>query len=179
MLLGRVFEFTELLIDKLGVTDVGAFYPHTVTLHRPVIRCARCISVTGRARLLRAVRGLELVELPESDQCCGFGGTFAVKNADVSSAMAADKVRCVLETGAEVCTAADNSCLMQIGGLLAPERRRRPLPAPRRDPGGHRTCRAGAMIRVGDAAAAPSSRPRRGTRWPTPSCGATSATPPT
>jgi L-lactate dehydrogenase complex protein LldE len=69
-------------------------------------------------RLLRAVRGLELVELAEADECCGFGGTFAVKNADTSTAMLTDKIRCVLNTGAEVCTAIDNSCLMQIGGGL-------------------------------------------------------------
>jgi L-lactate dehydrogenase complex protein LldE len=117
-LLGRVFEFTELLVGKLGVTDVGAFYPHTVTLH-PSCHSLRSLHLGDQPRrLLQAVRGLALVELPESDQCCGFGGTFALKNADVSSAMASDKVRCVLETGAEVCTAADNSCLMQIGGTL-------------------------------------------------------------
>jgi L-lactate dehydrogenase complex protein LldE len=117
-LLGRVFEFTELLTEKLGVTDVGASFPHTVTLH-PSCHSLRSLHLGDRPRqLLRAVRGLELIELPESDQCCGFGGTFALKNAGVSSAMAADKARCVLEAGAEVCTAVDNSCLMQIGGTL-------------------------------------------------------------
>jgi L-lactate dehydrogenase complex protein LldE len=69
-------------------------------------------------KLLRAVRGLELVELPAAEQCCGFGGTFAVKNSDVSVAMGADKVGHVRETGAEVLTAADNSCLMHLGGML-------------------------------------------------------------
>jgi L-lactate dehydrogenase complex protein LldE len=118
-LLARVFEFTELLTGKLGVTDVGAFFPHTVTLHQSC-HSLRSLCLGARPQqLLRAVRGLELLELPEWDQCCGFGGTFALKNADVSSAMVADKVRCVLDTKAEVCTAADNSCLMQIGGALS------------------------------------------------------------
>jgi L-lactate dehydrogenase complex protein LldE len=117
-LLGRVFEFSELLVDKLGVVDVGAVYPHRVTLHTSC-HSLRSLHLGDRpARLLGAVRGLTLVPLPRHDECCGFGGTFAVKNADVSTAMAADKVACVLETGAEVCTAGDNSCLMQIDGLL-------------------------------------------------------------
>jgi L-lactate dehydrogenase complex protein LldE len=118
-LLPRFFEFTELLVGPLGVTDVGASFPHTVTLH-PSCHSLRSLHLGDTARrLLEAVRGLALVELPEWDQCCGFGGTFALKNADVSTAMASDKVRCVLETGADVCTAADNSCLMQIGGALS------------------------------------------------------------
>jgi L-lactate dehydrogenase complex protein LldE len=120
--LPRIFEFSELLLDKLGVTDVGAFYPHTVTLHTSC-HALRSLHVSDKpARLLRAVRGLTLLELPQSDECCGFGGTFAVKNPDVSAAMLGDKVRCVLNTGAEVCTAADNSCLMHIGGALSRQR---------------------------------------------------------
>jgi L-lactate dehydrogenase complex protein LldE len=118
-LLGRVFEFTELLVEKLGVTDVGASYPHTVTLH-PSCHSLRSLRLGDTPqRLLKAVRGLELIDLPEWAECCGFGGTFSLKNADVSSAMVADKARCVLETRAEVCTAADNSCLMHIGGALS------------------------------------------------------------
>ena len=70
-------------------------------------------------RLLRAVRGIDLVELPDADECCGFGGTFAVKNADISMAMLADKLRCALDTRAEVVAAGDNSCLMHIGGGLS------------------------------------------------------------
>ena len=69
-----------------------------------------------------AVRGIDLVELPEARECCGFGGTFAVKNADTSMAMLSDKVRHVLDTGAEVCAAGDNSCLMHIGGALSRQR---------------------------------------------------------
>jgi L-lactate dehydrogenase complex protein LldE len=73
-------------------------------------------------RLLEHVRGIDLVDLPEVRECCGFGGTFAVKNADVSMAMLSDKLRHILDTRAEVCTAADNSCLMHIGGALRRQR---------------------------------------------------------
>lgn len=121
-LLPRIFEFSELLIDKLGVTDVGAFFPHTVTLH-PSCHSLRSLHVGDKPlRLLSHVRGLQLVDLPAAEQCCGFGGTFAVKNAEVSAAMLAEKTRCVLDTGAEVCVALDNSCLMHIGGALSRQR---------------------------------------------------------
>jgi len=73
-------------------------------------------------RLLRSVRGLDLVELPQAQECCGFGGTFAVKNADTSTAMLSDKVATILQTEAEICTAAENSCLMHIGGALSRQR---------------------------------------------------------
>ena len=115
----RVFELSEFLIAKLGVEDVGAYFPHCVTYH-PTCHSLRVARVgDAPLRLLTAVRGLELVELPAADECCGFGGTFAVKNADTSAAMLADKCIAVLSTGAEVCTAVDGSCLMQIGGGLA------------------------------------------------------------
>jgi len=115
----RVFELSELLVDKLEVEDVGAYYPHRVTYH-PTCHSLRLLRVGDKPlRLLRAVRGIDLVELEESRECCGFGGTFAVKNPDVSTAMLADKIRHVLDTRAEVCSAADNSCLMHIGGGLA------------------------------------------------------------
>jgi len=118
-LLPRVFEFSVLLTDKLGLSDVGAYFPHTVTLHTSC-HSLRSLQIGDKPkRLLSAVRGLTLVDLPEADQCCGFGGTFAIKNADVSTAMVMDKVRCVKETNAEFCTAGDNSCLMQIGGALS------------------------------------------------------------
>ena len=125
-LLGRagppVYELTELLVDVLGVTDVGAYYPHRVTYH-PTCHSLRMLQVGDRPRqLLAAVRGIDLVELPAATECCGFGGTFALKNADVSAAMLADKMRHVLDTGAEVCTAGDTSCLMHIGGGLARQR---------------------------------------------------------
>ena len=118
----RVFELSEFLVKGLGVTDVGAYYPHRVTYH-PTCHSLRMLEV-GEAplELLRAVRGIDLVELPEAKECCGFGGTFAVKNADTSAAMLADKIRHVLDTEAEVCTAGDNSCLMHIGGGLERQR---------------------------------------------------------
>jgi len=117
-LLPRVFEFSELLVDRLGVTDCGAAFPHSVTYH-PSCHSLRMLHIQEQPRrLLRAVKGLELIELPNAGQCCGFGGTFAVKNADVSAAMLGEKDACVLATGAEVVTALDNSCLMQIHGGL-------------------------------------------------------------
>ncbi|KAB1940181.1 (Fe-S)-binding protein [Micromonospora sp. ALFpr18c] len=115
----RTYELSELLVDVLGVTDVGAYYPHRVTYH-PTCHSLRMLRVADRPRtLLAAVRGLDLVELPAAEQCCGFGGTFAVKNAETSTAMLADKMRHVLSTGADVCTAGDASCLLHIGGGLS------------------------------------------------------------
>jgi L-lactate dehydrogenase complex protein LldE len=118
----RVFEFTEFLVQQLGVEDVGAYYPHRVTYH-PTCHSLRGLRLgDGPLRLLRAVRGIDLVPLLQAEECCGFGGTFAVKNADTSMAMLSDKLRHVLDTRAEVCTAADNSCLMHIGGALHRQR---------------------------------------------------------
>jgi L-lactate dehydrogenase complex protein LldE len=115
----EVYELSELLVHKLGVTDVGATFPHTVTYH-PTCHSLRVTRVGDAPReLLRNVRGLELVELPRADECCGFGGTFSVKNAETSTAMLADKCASVVASGAEVCTAVDGSCLMQIGGGLS------------------------------------------------------------
>jgi L-lactate dehydrogenase complex protein LldE len=118
----RVLELTELLVDRLAVEDVGAFFPHRVTFH-PTCHSLRMLKVEDKPlRLLRAVRGVEVLDLPEAKECCGFGGTFAIKNADTSMAMLTDKVRAILDTGAEVCAAADNSCLMHIGGALSRQR---------------------------------------------------------
>jgi L-lactate dehydrogenase complex protein LldE len=118
----RVYELSEFLVHRLGLEDVGAYYSHRVTYH-PTCHSLRFLHVgDAPLRLLRAVRGIDLVELPGAAECCGFGGTFAVKNADTSLAMLSDKVRNVLSTGAEVCVAADNSCLMQIGGALHRQR---------------------------------------------------------
>jgi L-lactate dehydrogenase complex protein LldE len=114
----RVHDLATFLVDVLGVEDVGAYYPHRVTYH-PTCHSLRLLRVGDRPlRLLRNVTGIDLVELPDADTCCGFGGTFAVKNADTSTAMLADKMRSVLDTQAEVCTAGDSSCLMHIGGGL-------------------------------------------------------------
>jgi L-lactate dehydrogenase complex protein LldE len=118
----KVYELSEFLVDVLGVTDVGAYYPHTVTYH-PTCHSLRMLGVGDRPRrLLENVRGLTLVDLPGADECCGFGGTFAVKNADTSVAMGTDKVRHVRETGAEVLVAGDNSCLTHLGGLMTRQR---------------------------------------------------------
>ena len=118
----RTFELTEFLVGELGVTDVGAYYPHRVTYH-PTCHSLRGLRVgDAPLKLLRAVKGLELEPLPDAEGCCGFGGTFAVKNADTSAAMLADKVAGVLATRAEACVAADNSCLMHIGGALSRQR---------------------------------------------------------
>jgi L-lactate dehydrogenase complex protein LldE len=118
----RVFELSQLLVNELGIEDVGAYYPHRVTYH-PTCHSLRLLHVgDAPLRLLRAVRGIDLIELGEAESCCGFGGTFAVKNADTSAAMLTDKLRAILDTGAEVCTALDSSCLMQIGGGLSRQR---------------------------------------------------------
>ncbi|MEO6810687.1 MAG: (Fe-S)-binding protein [Isosphaeraceae bacterium] len=121
-LIPRVFELSEFLINKLGIEDVGAYYPHRVTYH-PTCHSLRMLRVgDAPLRLLKAVRGIDLVELPRAEECCGFGGTFAIKNADTSMAMLGDKVHCILDTRAEVCVSADNSCLMHIGGALHRQR---------------------------------------------------------
>ncbi len=117
----KVHELSEFLVDVLGVDDVGASFPHRVTYH-PTCHSLRLLGVGDRpTRLLRSVRGLELVDLPHAEECCGFGGTFAMKNSDTSVAMGADKARRATDTGAEVLVASDSSCLMHIGGLLSRE----------------------------------------------------------
>ena len=121
-LLPRVYELSEFLVKHMGITDVGAYYPHRVTYH-PTCHSLRVLHVgDAPLQLLRAVKGIDLVELPSARECCGFGGTFSIKNADTSLAMLSDKMRCVLDTGAEVLCAADTSCLMHIGGGLHRQR---------------------------------------------------------
>jgi L-lactate dehydrogenase complex protein LldE len=121
-LLPRVYEFSEFLTKHLGLQDVGAYYPHRVTYHASCHGLRNLGLGDGPLSLLRAVKGIDLVEIENMEQCCGFGGTFAVKNADVSSAMLAEKTTAVLNTGAEACTACDNSCLMHIQGALHRQR---------------------------------------------------------
>lgn len=121
-LASRTYELSELLVDVLGLEDVGAWYPHRVTYH-PTCHSLRLLKVGDRPlRLLRAVEGIEVVELPQADSCCGFGGTFALKNHEVSSAMLDDKVRNVVESGARIVTMGDSSCLLHIGGGLSRQR---------------------------------------------------------
>jgi L-lactate dehydrogenase complex protein LldE len=115
----KVYELSEFLVDVLGVTDVGAYFPHRVTYH-PSCHSLRLLRVGDRPlRLLRAVEGIDLAELPGAEQCCGFGGTFAVKNPAVSGAMLADKIAAVRQTGAAFATAGDASCLTHLGGGLS------------------------------------------------------------
>jgi len=118
-LAGRVHELSELLVHQLGIEDVGASFPHRVAYH-PTCHSLRVTQVgDAPMRLLRNVRGLELVDVAQADECCGFGGTFALKNADTSSAILDDKCAALEASGAEVCTAIDGSCLLQIGGGLS------------------------------------------------------------
>jgi L-lactate dehydrogenase complex protein LldE len=118
----NVLELSEFLVNRLGVEDVGAHYPHRVTYHASCHGLRMLGLRDAPLKLLQHVGGIELIELPESEVCCGFGGTFAIKNADVSTAMLADKVRAILDTGAEVCAALDYSCLLHIGGGLSRQR---------------------------------------------------------
>lgn len=121
-LIPRVHELTSFIAGTLGLEDVGAYFPHRVTFH-PTCHSQRVMHIGDTPqRLLQHVRGIELVPLEAAEECCGFGGTFSVKNADTSSAMLSAKVAHVLQTGAEVCAAADNSCLMHIGGGLHRQR---------------------------------------------------------
>ncbi len=114
----KTYELSELLVDVLKVTDVGAYFPHKVTYH-PTCHSMRLLKVGPRPlRLLRAVEGIEVVNLPDSDTCCGFGGTFSVKNSDTSNAMVTDKAANVVKSGADYVVAGDASCLMNIGGKL-------------------------------------------------------------
>ena len=118
-IVAKTFELSEFLVKELGVRDVGAYYPHRVTYH-PTCHSLRGLRVGDAPyELLQNVKGLELVPLPGEESCCGFGGTFAVKNAQTSAAMLADKVAAVLTSRVEACVAADNSCLMHIGGALS------------------------------------------------------------
>ncbi len=118
----RVVELSEFLVNRLGLEDVGAAFPHRVTYH-PTCHSLRVLHVgDAPLRLLRAVRGIDVVPMPGAEECCGFGGTFAVKNADTSMAMLGDKLRAIRDTKAEMVVAADNSCLMHIGGALHRQR---------------------------------------------------------
>jgi L-lactate dehydrogenase complex protein LldE len=117
-LLPRVYEFSEFLTNCLNLEDVGATYPHRVTYHASCHGLRNLTLGDGPLHLLRNVRGIDLVQLPALEECCGFGGTLAIKNPDVSTAMLAEKTAAILSTRAEVCTACDNSCLMHIQGAL-------------------------------------------------------------
>jgi L-lactate dehydrogenase complex protein LldE len=118
----RTYELSEFLVRVLGVEDVGASFRRKVTYH------ASCHGLRGLGlreeplRLLRNVRGLELIDLPGWDECCGFGGLFSVKMPHLSSAMLEEKIRNIVSTGAEIVVATDISCLMHIAGGLSRKR---------------------------------------------------------
>lgn len=121
----KVCELTELLVDVLGVTDVGATFPHRVAYH-PTCHSLRSLRVGDRpTALLRAVRGIELVEMERADACCGFGGLFSVKNSDTSAAMGVDKLDAYRDSRATYLCASDNSCLTHLRTMA--EKQRRPI----------------------------------------------------
>jgi L-lactate dehydrogenase complex protein LldE len=114
----RTWELSQFLTGVLGIEAVGSTYEGTVAYH-PTCHSLRLLRVgDAPLRLLRAVPGVELVDLPEAEECCGFGGTFAVKNADVSAAMLDEKLAAIVASGADCICACDSSCLMHIGGGL-------------------------------------------------------------
>ncbi len=120
---GTTYELSQLLVDVLGVRDaagqLGSWFPHRVTYH-PSCHGMRLLRLGDRQKdLVRSVAGLEFVELPDAEECCGFGGTFSFKVPEVSAAMAEEKIGNIVTTGAEVCTAGDASCLMHLGGAMA------------------------------------------------------------
>lgn len=120
-LVGKMYEFSQFLVGVLGVTDVGASFPHKVTYH-PSCHGMRLLGVKDEPmQLLSAVADIEYQDLPSRDDCCGFGGTFAVKMADMSEAMVCEKAANVCRSGAEVLVGTDMGCMMNIGGRLNKE----------------------------------------------------------
>ena len=114
----RTFELSEFLVRVAGVTEVGAAFPHSVTYHASCHGLRELRLRDEPLQLLRKVKGLKLLELSRSEECCGFGGTFATKFADISVAMGNSKAECVAATGAEFVTAIDSSCLLHLQGVL-------------------------------------------------------------
>lgn len=124
-LAAKCWEFSDFLVNKLGITDLGAAFPHKVTYHDGC-HGLRELGLKKPARqLLERVQGLELVEMKEAETCCGFGGTFATKFPMISTAMGEVKCASACETGAEFMISGDSSCLMHLQGLL--ERQKQPL----------------------------------------------------
>jgi L-lactate dehydrogenase complex protein LldE len=124
-LAAKFFEFSEFLVKVLGVEDVGAAFPHRVAYH-DACHLLRELGIESEPRrLIRAVRGIELVEIGDNRLCCGFGGTFSIKFPEVSVAMAADKAQAAIRAGAEYLVANDSGCLMHLEGTI--HRQRLPL----------------------------------------------------
>lgn len=115
----KTYDLPEFLIDVAQTDQLGAFFPHRVTYH-PSCHGLRFLKLGDRPyRLLQNVEGIDLVELPNREECCGFGGTFSIKNAETSAAMVSDKARNIKATDAEYVTGGDSSCLMNIAGTLS------------------------------------------------------------
>jgi L-lactate dehydrogenase complex protein LldE len=121
----KTYEFSDFLVNVLGIKDLGVHFPHKVTYH-DACHLLRELKVKDAPRdLIRHVRGIEFVEMEQSESCCGFGGTFSVKYPEISTAMAEDKAAAIAQSRAEYIVANDSSCLMQIAGYLS----RRGIPA--------------------------------------------------
>ena len=117
-LAARTFEFTEFLVDRLGITDVGAYFPHKITYH-PSCHLLRGIGVDRQPRaLLAQVRGAELVELPAAAECCGFGGVFSVEHPEISAEMLERKIGHIESTHAPIVVTCDTGCLLHTNGGL-------------------------------------------------------------
>lgn len=119
----NTYELAQLLTDVLGITDaasqLGSWFPEKVTYH-PSCHGMRLLRLGDRQKnLVQSVGAIDFVELPDAEECCGFGGTFSFKNPDVSAAMAEEKIGNIEKTGARLCTGGDSSCLMHLGGALA------------------------------------------------------------
>jgi len=116
---GKTYELTEYLVDVLGMVELGAHYDGKITYHDSC-HLLRSLRIHEQPRrLLHRVSGAEFVELYDSDQCCGFGGAFSVKYADISAAMVEDKVKNIIASGADTVTGCDMGCLMNIQGMLS------------------------------------------------------------
>jgi L-lactate dehydrogenase complex protein LldE len=114
----RVIELSEFLVEVLGVTDLGAYFPYKVALHNGCHTRRELGVVEPPLKLMEKIRGMTLCELPNVEECCGFGGTFSVKMPGTSLAMGHTKVENIVSSGAEVVASLDISCLMHIGGIL-------------------------------------------------------------
>lgn len=115
----RVHEFSQFLVDVAQAENLGARFPHKVTYHDSCHALRELKLKDAPRRLLRRVEGLELVEMEAAEECCGFGGTFSVKFAEISGAMARTKIDSILKTGATHVVSLDSSCLMQLRGALS------------------------------------------------------------
>ncbi|MBC8332674.1 MAG: (Fe-S)-binding protein [Anaerolineae bacterium] len=118
VLAARTFEFTEFLVDELGIVDVGAYFPHKITYHASC-HLLRGLGVDRQPRaLLAALRGAELVELPAVEECCGFGGVFSVEHPEISAEMLKRKINNIKNTAASTIVVGDTGCLLHINGGL-------------------------------------------------------------